>query len=289
MNIFLSLGAIFSATYPCLRRGFILYNSIFWNHLSLMSKRKKIYEGKAKILYEGPEAGTLIQYFKDDATAFNAEKHATIKGKGALNCSFCEFFMNGLTMINVPNHFIRRLNMREHLVRQVEIIPLEIIMRNFASGSLVKRLGITEGQQLSQPILEFCYKDDALGDPFVSEDHITAFGWASPQELEDIATLASRVNDFLAGILFGVGIKLIDFKIEIGRVWHGDYTGLIIADEISPDSCRFWDIASGEKFDKDVFRHDLGDLSQAYSTLARRLGLLHINLPTGKPTLVDKI
>ena len=239
-----------------------------------MARRKKIYEGKAKILYEGPEPGTIVQYFKDDATAFNAEKKATIEGKGVLNNRLSEFFMTGLISIGVPTHFIRRLNMREQLVRACEIIPLEIIVRNYAAGSMSKRLGIEEGTQLPRPIVEYCFKDDKLGDPLVSEEHIAAFGWASQHDMDDIVALALRVNDYLSGLMYGVGIKLIDFKIEVGRVYEGDFQRLVVADEISPDSCRLWDIETGRKLDKDVFRRDLGDLADAYTEVARRLGVM---------------
>ncbi|WP_456388852.1 phosphoribosylaminoimidazolesuccinocarboxamide synthase [Profundibacter sp.] len=253
-----------------------------------MARGKLIYEGKAKILYEGPEAGTLVQYFKDDATAFNAEKKEVIDGKGALNNRLSEYFMNGLMQIGVPTHFIKRLNMREQLIRQVEIIPLEVIVRNTAAGSISKRLGIEEGTQLPRPIVEFSYKDDALGDPLVPEEYIIAFGWASQQDLDDMIALALRVNDFMSGVMLGVGIKLVDFKIEIGRVWEGEFQRLIIADEISPDSCRLWDMETGEKLDKDVFRRDLGNLADAYTEVARRLGVLPSNAPQpGKPTLVN--
>ena len=254
-----------------------------------MARRKKIYEGKAKILYEGPEPGTLVQYFKDDATAFNAEKKATIDGKGALNNRLSEFFMNGLTQIGVPNHFLKRLNMREQLIRAVEIIPLEVIVRNFAAGSMSKRLGIEEGTPLPRPIVEFSYKDDALGDPLVPEEYIIAFNWASQQDMDDIVALALRVNDYLSGVMYGVGIKLIDFKIEIGRVWEGDFMRLIVADEISPDSCRLWDIETGRKLDKDVFRRDLGDLADAYTEVAKRLGVMPSNVThqPSKPTLIN--
>lgn len=253
-----------------------------------MARGKMIYEGKAKILYEGPEPGTLVQYFKDDATAFNAEKKDVIDGKGALNNRLSEYFMNGLMQIGVPTHFIKRLNMREQLIRKVEIIPLEVIVRNVAAGSISKRLGIEEGTQLPRPIVEFSYKDDALGDPLVPEEYIIAFGWASQQDLDDIIALALRVNDFLSGVMLAVGIKLVDFKIEIGRVWEGEFQRLIIADEISPDSCRLWDMETGEKLDKDVFRRDLGSLADAYTEVARRLGVLPTNGPQpGKPTLVN--
>ncbi|MCA8869937.1 MAG: phosphoribosylaminoimidazolesuccinocarboxamide synthase [Rhodobacteraceae bacterium] len=252
-----------------------------------MVRRKKVYEGKAKILYEGPEPGTLVQYFKDDATAFNAEKRATIEGKGVLNNRLSEYFMTGLGNIGVPTHFIRRLNMREQLIRSVEIIPLEVVVRNIAAGSLSKRLGIDEGTPLPRPIVEFYFKDDALGDPLVSEEHIIAFGWATQQDLDDMVALALRVNDFLSGLMLGVGIKLVDFKIEIGRVFDGDYQRLIVADEISPDSCRLWDVATGRKLDKDVFRRDLGDLADAYTEVANRLGLMPKNKSTTGPKLVN--
>jgi len=252
-----------------------------------MSRRKKLYEGKAKILYEGPEPGTLVQYFKDDATAFNAEKKAVIEGKGVLNNRLSEHFMTGLTAIGVPNHFIKRLNMREQLIHKLEIIPLEVIVRNVAAGSLSKMLGIEEGTPLPRPIVEFCYKDDSLGDPLVSEEHILAFNWATQQDLDDMVSMALRVNDFMSGLMFGVGIQLVDFKIEIGRQFEGDYQRLILADEISPDSCRLWDVKTGRKLDKDVFRRDLGDLADAYTEVASRLGLLPKNPPVDGPKLVN--
>lgn len=253
-----------------------------------MARRTKIYEGKAKILYEGPEPGTVVQYFKDDATAFNAEKKAVIEGKGALNNRLSEFFMTGLNEIGVPTHFIKRLNMREQLVRSCEIIPLEIIVRNFAAGSFSKRLGIEEGKRLPRPIVEYCYKDDSLGDPLVTEEHIAAFGWASQQDMDDTLSMALRVNDFLSGLMLGVGIRLIDFKIEIGRIYEDDFHRLVVADEISPDSCRLWDIKTGQKLDKDVFRRDLGSLASAYTEVAERFGVIPKNTNNiQKPTLIN--
>ncbi|SEW18954.1 phosphoribosylaminoimidazole-succinocarboxamide synthase [Aliiroseovarius sediminilitoris] len=254
-----------------------------------MARRKKLYEGKAKILYEGTEPGTIVQYFKDDATAFNAEKKDVIDGKGVLNNRLSEFFMTGLTQLGIPNHFIKRLNMREQLVRAVEIVPLEIIVRNVAAGSMAKRLGLEEGTPLPRPIVEFSYKDDSLGDPLVPEEYIAAFGWASQQEMDEIVSMALRVNDYLSGVMYGVGIKLVDFKIEMGRVYEGDFPRLIVADEISPDSCRLWDMETGQKLDKDVFRRDLGNLADAYTEVARRLGVMPSNVthtPT-KPTLIN--
>ncbi|MEM9784047.1 MAG: phosphoribosylaminoimidazolesuccinocarboxamide synthase [Pseudomonadota bacterium] len=242
-----------------------------------MARRRLVYEGKAKILYEGPEPGTLVQYFKDDATANNAEKHAVIDGKGVLNNRISEHIMVALSAIGIPNHFIRRINMREQLIRSCEIIPLEVVVRNVAAGSMAKRLGIEEGTALPRPIIEFYYKDDKLGDPIVSEEHIVAFNWATQQDIDDMISLALRVNDFLSGLFTGVGIKLIDFKIEAGRIWEGDFQRIIVADEISPDSCRLWDVKTGRKLDKDVFRRDLGSLTDAYSEVARRLGILPEN------------
>jgi phosphoribosylaminoimidazole-succinocarboxamide synthase len=241
---------------------------------SLMVRRRQIYEGKAKILYEGPEPGTLIQYFKDDATAFNAQKRGTISGKGVLNNRISEHIFTALQTIGVPTHFIRRLNMREQLVRQVEIVPIEVVVRNVAAGSLSKRLGIEEGTQLPRTIIEYYYKDDALGDPMIADEHIACFGWASQDEMNDIADMAIRVNDFMCGLFAGIGIRLVDFKLEFGRVYDGDYSRIILADEISPDGCRLWDMKTNEKLDKDRFRQSLGGEAEAYQEVARRLGLL---------------
>ena len=253
-----------------------------------MNRGRRIYEGKGKILYEGPEPGTLVQHFKDDATAFNKKKHEVVDGKGVLNNRISEHIFNQLNMIGIPTHFIRRLNMREQLIREVEIIPLEVVVRNVAAGSIAKRLGLEEGTQLPRSIIEFYYKADELDDPIVSEEHITAFGWANPQELDDMMALAIRVNDFLSGLFLGVGIRLIDFKIECGRLFEGDMMRIVVADEISPDSCRLWDLGSDEKLDKDRFRRDLGGLLEAYQEVARRLGILNANErpPVSGPVLV---
>jgi phosphoribosylaminoimidazole-succinocarboxamide synthase len=244
-----------------------------------MKNRKKIYEGKAKILYEGPEPGTLIQYFKDDATAFNAQKKAILEGKGVLNNKISEFIMTRLGGMGIANHFIKRLNLREQLVREVEIIPLEVVCRNVVAGSLAQRLGQEEGTPLPRSIIEFYYKKDELGDPMVTEEHITAFNWATTQEIDDILTMTVRINDYLSGMFAAVGITLVDFKIEFGRVWENDFARVILADEISPDSCRLWDTTSGEKLDKDRFRRDLGDVIESYAEVARRLGIMK-DMPT---------
>jgi phosphoribosylaminoimidazole-succinocarboxamide synthase len=241
---------------------------------SKMTRRRQIYEGKAKILYEGPEPGTLIQYFKDDATAFNAQKKGTINGKGVLNNRISEHVFTLLGNIGVPHHFIKRLNMREQLIRQVEIVPIEVVVRNVAAGSLSKRLGIEEGQQLPRTIIEYYYKDDALGDPLISEEHIACFGWATQEEMHDISDMAIRINDFLSGLFAGIGIRLVDFKLEFGRLFENEFSRIILADEISPDGCRLWDMETNEKLDKDRFRRDLGGETEAYQEVARRLGLL---------------
>ncbi|PWC53594.1 MULTISPECIES: phosphoribosylaminoimidazolesuccinocarboxamide synthase [unclassified Azospirillum] len=244
-----------------------------------MSRRRRIYEGRAKVLFEGPEPGTLVQYFKDDASAFNNKKQGVITGKGVLNNRISEYLMSRLSEIGVPTHFVRRLNMREQLIREVEIIPIEVVVRNVAAGSLSKRFGIPEGTPLPRSIIEYYYKSEELGHPMVTEEHITAFGWAAPQDLDDMVALALRVNDYLSGLFLGIGLKLVDFKLEFGRLWEEDDMRIVLADEISPDNCRLWDIKTNEKLDKDRFRQDLGKVEEAYQEVARRLGIL----PEGGP------
>lgn len=240
-----------------------------------MARRNKIYEGKAKIIYEGTEPGTVIQYFKDDATAGNGKKHDVIAGKGVLNNRISAHLMTKLEAIGIPTHFIRSINMREQLVRSVEIIPIELVMRNIAAGSLCKRLGLKEGEILPKPLVEFYYKKDELNDPLIGEDHIVTFDYADPYELEEMVSMAWRVNDYLNGLFSGIGLTLVDFKLEFGRLWgeHGELY-IVLADEISPDNCRLWDSKTGEKFDKDRFRLDLGDLVEGYQYVAERLGLI---------------
>ena len=253
-----------------------------------MARRKKVYEGKAKILYEGPEPGTLIQYFKDDsAPTAEQPKPAAVEGKGVLNNRLSEFFMSGLNAIGVPTHFIRRLNMREQMVRMAEILPLEVVVRNFAAGELSARLGIPEGVALPRPIVEYYYKDDRLNSPLVAEEHIVAFGWANQQDLDDMVALALRVNDFMSGVMLGVGVRLADFRLEMGRIWEGDFMRLIVADEITPDSCRLWDLrAMTER--EGAGPADPVPLGDVYSELARRLGVLPSNVThTTKPTLIN--
>jgi phosphoribosylaminoimidazole-succinocarboxamide synthase len=238
------------------------------------SRRRTVYEGKAKVLFEGPEPGTLIQYFKDDATAFNNKKQGVITGKGVLNNRISEYLMLRLGAIGIPTHFVRRLNMREQLIKEVEIIPLEVVVRNVVAGSLAQRLGIEEGTALPRSIVEYYYKSDELGDPMVTEEHVTAFGWASYQEIDEILNLSLRINDYMSGLFAGVGLRLIDFKIEYGRLWEDEDLHLVLADEISPDSCRLWDSATNERLDKDRFRRDMGRVEEGYQEVARRLGIL---------------
>jgi phosphoribosylaminoimidazole-succinocarboxamide synthase len=239
-----------------------------------MARRNKIYEGRAKVLFEGPEPGTLVQYFKDDASSDNNKKQGIITGKGVLNNRISEHLMTRLNDIGIPTHFVRRLNMREQLIKEVEILPVEVIVRNVAAGSIAERLGIKEGTPLPRSIVEYRYKNEELNNPLVSEEHITAFGWAGTQDLDDMLSLALRVNDFLSGLFFGIGIRLVDFRLEFGRLYSGDEMQIVVADEISPDNCRLWDMETGEKMDKDRFRRDLGAVEEAYQEVARRLGIL---------------
>jgi len=240
-----------------------------------MKKGKKLYEGKAKIIYATSDKNLAIQYFKDDATAFNNQKKSTIEGKGVLNNRISEHILSNLSQIGIKNHLVKRLNMREQVIKLVEIIPIEFIVRNVATGSITKRLGIEDGTNLKEPLIEFCLKDDKLGDPLIAEEHILAFDWASQKEIEKVKKMILRINDFMIGMFRGVGIKLIDFKLEFGRLKSSEKTEIILADEISPDTCRLWDSITDKKLDKDRFREDLGDLIPAYSEVAKRLGILH--------------
>jgi phosphoribosylaminoimidazole-succinocarboxamide synthase len=242
-----------------------------------MKKGKKLYEGKAKIIYATTDKDLVIQYFKDDATAFNNLKKSKIEGKGVLNNRISEHILTNLGQIGIKNHLVKRLNMREQIIKFVEIIPIEFIIRNVATGSITKRLGIEDGTVLKNPLLEYCLKDDKLGDPLIAEEHILAFDWATKQELEKVKKMILRINDFMIGMFRGVGIKLIDFKLEFGRIKINGKSEVILADEISPDTCRLWDSVTDKKLDKDRFRKDLGDLIPAYTEVAKRLGILHEN------------
>lgn len=239
-----------------------------------MTSKIPLYEGKAKKIFEGPEPGTLIAHYKDDATAYNGKKNGSIQGKGIINNKVSEFMMMRLSEMGVPTHFIRSLNMREQLVRAVDIIPVEVIIRNYAAGSFAERFGAMEGEPLGSPIFEFCLKDDRLGDPFISEDHIFSFGIADPEEMDEIRHYGLRINDYLSGLFYSHGIRLIDLKLEFGRYYEGEFEQIVLADEISPDTCRLWDLNTNEKLDKDRFRRDLGGEEDAYREVARRLGVL---------------
>ena len=240
-----------------------------------MKKGKKLYEGKAKIIYATSDKNLVIQYFKDDATAFNNQKKTTIEGKGVLNNRISEHILSSLTEIGIQNHLVKRLNMREQLVKLVDIIPIEFIVRNIATGSLTKRLGIEDGTVLERPLIEYCLKDDKLGDPNISREHILTFNWLKTNQLDLIDKNLKRLNDFLLGLFRGVGIKLVDFKVEFGFTNESEKNHIILADEISPDTCRLWDSITDKKLDKDRFRKDLGDLIPAYTEVAKRLGILH--------------
>ena len=237
-----------------------------------MKKGKKLYECKAKIIYASTEKNLVIQHFKDDATAFNNQKKAVIDGKGILNNRISEYILSSLNEIGIKNHLVKRINMREQLVKFVEIIPIEFIVRNIAAGSLTKRLGVEEGSVLDRPLIEYCLKNDDLGDPLISREHILSFNWLNIIALDWITEECKRINDFLQGMFRGVGIKLIDFKVEFGKTSTDE---IILADEISPDTCRLWDTKTEKKLDKDIFRNDLGNLIQGYQEVARRLDILH--------------
>ena len=240
-----------------------------------MKKGKKLYEGKAKIVYACSEKNLVIQHFKDNATAFNNKKKSVIDGKGILNNRISEHILTYLSQVGIKNHLVKRLNMREQLIKRVEIIPIEFVVRNIATGSLTNRLGIEEGTVLDSTLIEYCLKDDKLGDPLISKEHIYTFKWATRREIEKIDRQLLRINDFLVGLFRGIGIKLVDFKVEFGRYKNNGKTEIILADEISPDTCRLWDLSSDKKLDKDRFRKNLGNVMQGYQDVARRLGILH--------------
>ena len=240
-----------------------------------MKKGKKLYEGKAKIIFATSDKNVVIQHFKDDATAFNNQKKAYIEGKGILNNRISEHILSNLSGVGIKTHLIKRINMREQLIKLVEIIPIEFVVRNIATGSLTNRLGIEDGTVLEKPLIEFCYKSDELNDPIVAREHIYAFDWASPEELDFIVFQCLRINDFMQGMFKSVGIKLVDFKLEFGRLNQNGKKKIMLADEISPDTCRLWDATTDKKLDKDIFRNNLGDLIQGYQDVARRLGILH--------------
>jgi phosphoribosylaminoimidazole-succinocarboxamide synthase len=240
-------------------------------NLHLLSAQNNIYEGKAKILYSTQSPEYLIQYFKDDATAFNAQKKATLAGKGVLNNLISEKIMHLLSSQNIANHFVKRINDREQLIKKVSIIPLEVIIRNFVAGSMAKRLGIAEGQLLANPVFEICYKNDALQDPLINDDHaVEVLKIITKTQLEHIKIQALKINQILKKMFDEIDINLIDFKIEFGFA-DDNFQKIILADEISPDSCRLWDKKTLDKLDKDRFRRDLGGLVEAYQEVANRL------------------
>jgi phosphoribosylaminoimidazole-succinocarboxamide synthase len=236
--------------------------------------QEKLYEGKAKIIYKTPNSEELIQYFKDDATAFNNQKKSSLASKGILNNYISAFIMQIMSEANIPNHFIKRIDNRRQLIKNLKIIPLEVIVRNIAAGSFCKRLAYPEGKLLPKTLIEFCLKDDALGDPIITEDHIEILAIAEIAEIALIKEITLKINKILTNLFLDAGIKLIDFKIEFGRNQNGD---IFLADEISPDSCRLWDNISNEKMDKDRFRLDLGDVIEYYKLIAKKLNITNID------------
>jgi len=233
-----------------------------------VKKLEQVYEGKAKKVFATDDPDLFIVDYKDDATAFNGEKKGTIVGKGVINNRVTNHLMKLLEKKGIPTHFVEELSERETLVKKVKIVPIEVIVRNIAAGSLSKRLGLAEGTKLASTVLEYCYKDDALGDPMINDYHIAAMNLAAPAELEKISAYSFKVNKILAEYLKDLGIELIDFKLEFGRLKDGT---IVLADEISPDTCRFWDSKTGEKLDKDRFRRDLGGVEDAYKEILKRL------------------
>ena len=239
-----------------------------------MTSSKTLYEGKAKKIIKGPKKNTLIQIFKDDATAYNKKKHKIFKGKGVINNKISEYIMEFLKSKKIPTHFEKRLNDREQLIKKCQIIPIEFVVRNVVAGSIAKKLGLKEGTKLKKPLLEYYYKEDSLDDPMISRDHVETFGWANRSELKKIDAMSLKINSLLTNLFKKKNIILVDFKIEFGRL-ASDPKKIVLADEISPDSCRLWDIKSKQKLDKDVFRRNLGSLMGAYEEVASRLGIVH--------------
>jgi len=234
-----------------------------------VEKLELLYEGKAKKVYKTTEAGQYWVEYKDDATAFNGEKRGTILGKGELNNQITGIFFELLADKGIENHYLRQLSKNEQLVQAVKILPIEVVVRNIAAGTLAKRLGLAEGTELLHPVVEFYYKDDSLGDPLINESHIAVLGLATKEQLEEMQEISLKVNEILLGYLKEKEIILVDFKLEFGVTSDGK---LILADEISPDTCRFWDLTTKEKLDKDRFRRDLGKVEDAYQEIYRRLG-----------------
>ena len=234
-----------------------------------MEKREQLYEGKAKKVFATDDPDCCIVAYKDDATAFNGQKRGTIVGKGVVNNKMSNYLFRLLEQKGIPTHFVEQLSDRETLVKRVRIVPLEVIVRNKAAGSLSKRLGLPEGTPMKCPVLEFCYKSDELGDPMVNETHILAAGFATKEEIDEISAMALKINGILQEFFLSVNIELIDFKLEFGR-YHGK---ILLADEISPDTCRFWDVHTHAKLDKDRFRRDLGGVEEAYQEVMKRIGL----------------
>ena len=234
-----------------------------------MEKKEQLYEGKAKKVFATGDPNLVVVSYKDDATAFDGTKKGTIRGKGAVNNRMSNFLMGKLAAAGIPTHLVEELSDRETVVKKVEIVPLEVIVRNVAAGSFSNRMGVEEGRELLCPILEFSYKNDDLGDPFINDDYALALGLATQEEIDKIKSYTRTINQVMKDYFLSLGLKLIDFKIEFGR-FHGE---ILLADEVSPDTCRLWDVKTNEKLDKDRFRRDLGNVEEAYEEVFKRLGI----------------
>ena len=236
-----------------------------------MANKKILYDGKAKTIFEGPTPDTVVQYFKDDATANNAEKHSIINGKGVLNNAISDFLMKKINELGIPTHYIKKIDKKSQLLKKVDIVPIEVLVRNYFAGSLSKKFGVKEGTELPETLIEYCLKSDELGDPHISTEHILNLGLCDLDNLELIDEYALRINDILKSLFYSIGINLIDFKLEFGISKKNKE--LILADEISPDTCRLWDLKTNKKLDKDRFRRDLGNVEDAYNEVLERLKL----------------
>jgi phosphoribosylaminoimidazole-succinocarboxamide synthase len=248
-----------------------------------MVRRRQIFEGKTKIFFEVSKPGCLAAHFKDDAVYDHKleqidENPHMIIGKGVINNRISEYIMTKLDQIGVPNHFVKNLNMREQLVKQVEIIPVGVVVRNVVAGSLARRFNLSEGDQLPRSIIELYYKSETFPKPMILEEHVTAFGWATPHEIEEMMALSLRINDFLLGLFIGVGVRLVDLKLEFGRSYDSEHVRVILADEVSPDSCRLWDTKTQSKFGFDRYFSGMDNIAESYQQIASRLGILPENV-----------
>ncbi len=239
-----------------------------------MNRRKLVFKGRRKSLYEGDTVGTNVLHFRDDLSQEHPETPTVIEGRGVLNNRISELVMSGLARVGIPTHFVRRLNLREQSVRSAEVLPVTVVVRNYAAGSLASRFGLEVGEALPRPVIEFYLKNKELGCPLVTEDHLGAFGWVSPMDIDEILPNSLRTNDYLAGMMAGVGIRLVDFVLEFGRIWDDEVNRLVVVDEISPDVCSLWDMQTGKPFCDNGESLRSGGIPDGYREIASRLGIL---------------